>query len=456
MKKFDVLVVGAGQAGPALARQLAGKGQKVAVAEGNRVGGSCVNYGCTPSKTIIASAKAIHTARRGEEFGFHTDKITVDFPRVMQRQRDIVSAMRESGEKRMNETKNLAFFPAYAKFESANTMRVGDEVVEAERIYLNIGARATIPPIEGLDEIDYLTNESILDLNELPRHLIILGGGYISMEYGQAFRRLGSDVTVIDTAPHILNREDEDISQAVQDILAGEGIRFMLEHKAVRVEQRDANIVVHVEGKGEAATISGSHLLVAVGRTPNSDKLNVENAGLKLDDKGFITVDNHLKTNLDHVYVLGEANGRGAFTHTAYNDYEIALDNINGGKRKVSDRIPTYGVFVDPPLGRVGMSEREARESDHDVLMGVMPMKDINRAVEFAQTDGLMKVLVDAKTERILGAAVLGIGGDEVIHAITTLMYARAPYTVMQNAVHIHPTISELLPTLLQDLKPLK
>ncbi|MEP6984667.1 MAG: mercuric reductase [Chloroflexota bacterium] len=457
MKKFDAIVVGAGQAGPALAHVLGDMGQKVAVAEENLVGGSCVNYGCTPSKTLIGSARAIYAASRGEEFGFSTGKLTVNFERVMQRQHDIVTAMRGRDEKGLFAMKGVTYYHARASFISKTEMQVGDEVLKAKHIYLNVGARAVIPNIPGLDSVPYLDNQTIFDLKELPRHFIMLGGGYISMEFAHAFRRFGSEVTVIESGGQVLNREDEDVAICAQEILEKEGVKFLLNHKAIQIEKRGSTIVVHVETKGKKRSeVVGTHLLVAVGRQPNSDTLKVENAGIKLDEKGHIQVDNHLKTNVDGIYALGEVNGRGAFTHTTYNDYEIAADNLKGGKRKVSDRIPTYGVFIDPPIAHVGMNEKEVRESGTKALIGKMQMSKVNRATEFGQEEGFMKVLVDAKTQRFLGATLIGLNADEVIHSITDLMYAKKPYTVMQNAVHIHPTVSELLPTVLGMLEPLK
>ncbi len=456
MKHYDAIVVGAGQAGPALAHVLGDMGQKVAVAEENLVGGSCVNYGCTPSKTLIGSARAIYAASRGEEFGFSTGKLTVNFERVMQRQRDIVSGMRGRGKESLLAMKGVTYYHSRASFISKTEMQVGDDVLSAKSIYLNVGSRPNIPELDGLESVPYLTNQNVFDLKELPRHFIMLGGGYISMELAHAFRRFGSEVTVIERGGQVLSREDEDVATCAQEILEKEDVKFLLNHKAVKVEMRGREIVVHMEHRGKQTEVVGSHLLVAVGRTPNTDKLNVENAGIKLDEKQYIVVDNHLKTNVDGIYALGEVNGRGAFTHTAYNDFEIAADNLKGGKRKVSDRIPTYAVFIDPSIAHVGMTEKEVRESKTKALIGKMEMKKVNRATEFGQEQGFMKVLVDAETERFLGATLIGIGSDEIIHSITDLMYAKVPYTVMQHAVHIHPTVSELLPTILGDLKPLK
>lgn len=453
---YDAIVVGAGQAGPSLARALAGKGWRVALAEGKTVGGTCVNYGCTPSKTLIGSARALHAARRGDEFGFSTGEVRVDFARAMARQRDIVTRMRGRGTHRLEQTAGLTFYHAWAQFETPRQLRVGDDLLESERIFLNVGARATMPDLPGLDSVPYLDNETLLELDDLPRHLIIVGGGYVGVEYGQVFRRFGSEVTIIQRGAQVLNLEDGDVAGGVQRILEQEGVQILLNAQAKRVEKRANDICLQVEQDGQTREIAGSHLLIAAGRQPNTDSLGVKKAGIKLDRKGYIKVDNHLKTSVEGIYALGEANGQGAFTHTAYNDYEIVLDNLDGGTRKLSDRILIYGVFTDPPLGRVGMNETEARASGRKVLMNTLAMSLVNRAEEFGQTDGFMKVLVDAKSKQILGASILGLGGDEVIHAISVLMYAKAPYTVLKNAVHLHPTVTEMLPTLLSDLKPLE
>lgn len=453
---YDAIVVGAGQAGSPLARALAGRGWRVALAEGKQVGGTCVNYGCTPSKTLVGSARAIYAARQGGEFGFSAGEVTVDFARVMERQRDIVTRMRGRGTHRIQQTDGLTFYRAWAQFEAPHRLRIGDDLIESERIYLNVGARAAVPEIAGLDGVPYLDNETLLELNELPRHLIIVGGGYVAMEYGQVFRRFGSEVTILQRGSQVLKREDPDVADAVRCILEKEGVHILLNATPQQVEKVGAEIIMQVRQDGQMREIAGTHLLIAAGRQPNTNKLGVDKAGIKLDKKGYIKVDDHLKTNVDGIYALGEANGHGPFTHTAYNDYEILLDNLDGGARKLSDRIPIYAVFTDPPLGRVGMNESEARKSGRKALINTLPMSLVNRAEEFGQQEGFMKVLVDVDSEQILGASILGLGGDEAIHAVSVLMYARAPYTVLKQAVHVHPTVTELLPTLLGKLKPLE
>jgi pyruvate/2-oxoglutarate dehydrogenase complex dihydrolipoamide dehydrogenase (E3) component len=455
--RFDAIIIGSGQAGVPLAGALTGRGWKVALAEGGHLGGTCVNTGCSPTKTIVASARAAHIARRGSDFGVNTGAVSVDFARVMARKDAIVERFRGGIEKRLTGIDNLTIYRSFAAFDGANRVRVGDDVIEAERIYINTGARASAPSIPGLDAVDYLDNSSILEIKTLPEHLVIIGGGYIGLEYGQAFRRFGSKVTIIERTGQIMGREDADIAQAALELFEGEGIDVRLNASVSRVEADGAGgIRVYFDAEGQSGVVTGSHLLIAAGRRPNSDRLNLASTGIETDKHGYIVVDDHLRTTAEGVWALGDVNGRGAFTHTSYNDYEILLDNLDGGGRKVSDRIPVYGVFIDPPLGRVGMSEQEVRASGIRALIGVKPMREISRAQERDETHGLIRVLIDAESQQFLGAAIFGIGGDEIVHSIVDLIYARAPYTVMKNAVHIHPTVTELIPTLLGELKPLE
>ncbi len=454
---YDAIIVGTGQAGPPLARLLADQGWKVAVAEGGLFGGSCVNYGCTPSKAMIGSANAIHAARRGGDFGFTAGEVVADFGRIVERREGIVSGSREGLIKSLEKRKNITLYRHYATFEAPKRLRVGDELIDGDHIFLNTGTRAAIPPIDGLESVPYLDNISLMSLKQLPSHLIILGGGYIGLELAQAFRRFGSEVTIIDRSQHVIEHEDREFSKGVQKLLEGEGIRFLLNTQVKRAAQRDGEIHLETAGKsGAKKTVSGSHLLVATGRVPNSDRLGVDKAGLERDEKGFIRVDDRLRTNVEGVYALGDVNGRGAFTHTSYNDYQVAAANLTGGSRTIAGRIKMYAVFTDPPLARVGMNEAEARQSGRKALVGTLPMNKVGRASEFGQTEGLMKVLVDAETEQFLGATLFGLTADETIHGIVDLMHAGAKYTVIRDAVHIHPTVSELLPTLLEDLEPLK
>lgn len=451
--RFDAILIGAGQANPPLARLLAGRGQQVALIEENVLGGSCVNYGCTPSKTLIGSAHALHTARRGAEFGFHADNVRVNFARVMKRQRDIVLRARGNLDRHFETAPGIRLIRAHAEFDAPNRVRAGDQVLEAERIYLDVGARPKPPNIPGLSDIPILTHVTLLELTELPRHLIIVGGGYIGVEYAQAFRRFGSKVTLIQSGAQILAREDADIAETLTDALRVEGVNILLNARTERFEQRGADVVAHVAGERE---IVGSHVLVAAGVQPNSDRLGLDRAGIETDERGYIPVDDALQTNVPGVYALGDINGRAAFTHTAYNDYQIIAANLDGAGRKVSDRLLTYAVYTDPPLGRVGMSEREVRDKGIKALKAVLPMTSVARAREYGQMTGFIKVLVDADSERILGAAVLGLTGDEVVQVFTTAMLMNAPYTLIRDAMYIHPTVSELLPTLLEDLQPLE
>lgn len=454
--RYDALIIGTGQAGFPLASKLAERGQTVAIADGGFIGGTCVNVGCSPTKTLVASARVAHMARRAADFGVITGDISIDFAKVMQRQRDIVKKFNQGVESQLAEKDNITVYRKNAVFLDAHTVQIGDEKIEAARIYINTGARATVPDIAGLKDGPYLTNVSVLDLTELPDHLIILGGGYIGLEFGQIFQRLGSKVTILNRGAQILDREDLDISTIAREVLEGEGIRIVTEANVERVEHKNAGVHVHVKTKEGAEVIAGSHVLVATGRTPNSDELGLDKAGVTVDKRGYITVDDELRTNVTHIWALGDVNGRGAFTHTSYNDFEIIFANLDQTTRRVSDRHMTYGVYIDPPLGRVGMNEKEARESGRKILMATKPMSHISRALERDETDGLIKILVDAETEQFVGAVVFGIGGDEIVHSIIDLMYAKAPYTVMKNAVHIHPTVSELLPTTLGELKPLE
>jgi len=453
--KYDAIIIGSGQAGFPLAGALTSRGWKVALAEGGTLGGTCINTGCSPTKTIIASARAAHVARRGADFGVLTGPITIDFATVMARKDKIVQQFQSGVEGWLTGIDNLTIYRDFASFEGPNQVRVGDQLIESERIYINTGARSIVPPIPGITDVPYLDNVSILQLEALPKHLVVVGGGYIGLEYAQAFRRFGSEVTIIEMGSQIMGREDADIVQAALGLMESEGVRVLLETKTIGVEKTSDGVRVMVETDGKSHLVEGSHLLLAVGRKPNSDKLGLDKAGIQTDERGYIGVDDHLQTNVPGVWALGDVNGRGAFTHTSWNDHEIALDNLDGGSRKLSDRITAYAVYVDPPLGRVGMSEQDARASGRKVLMGVKPMSHISRAMERDETTGLMKVLVDAESGQFLGAAIFGIGGDEIVHSIIDLMYAKAPYTVMKNAVHVHPTVSELLPTLLGELKPL-
>jgi pyruvate/2-oxoglutarate dehydrogenase complex dihydrolipoamide dehydrogenase (E3) component len=446
---YDAIIIGTGQSGPPLAVRLAGTGMKVAVAERKRFGGTCVNNGCIPTKTLVASARAAHVARRAADFGVRIEgPVSVDMKAVKARKDAIVREDREGVEKWVREKCDV--YKDHARFEGPRRVRVGDLVLESDKIFINVGARASVPRIPGLEEVRFLTNSTMMDVDFLPRHLVILGGSYIALEFAQMYRRFGSEVTVIERGPRLLSKDDDDVADAIRQILEGEGIRVVTGAKIARVA---GGPTVHLEG---GAAIEGSHLLVALGRRPNTDDLGLDRAGVKTDARGFIQVDEELRTTAPGVWALGDCNGKGAFTHTSYNDYQVVASNLlDGEHRKYTDRITAYALYIDPPLGRCGMSEKEVRASGRRALIAKMPMTRVGRAKERSETLGFMKALVDAETKQILGAAILGIEGDEVIHTILDVMYARAPYTLIERAMHIHPTVSELLPTLFEKLEPL-
>jgi pyruvate/2-oxoglutarate dehydrogenase complex dihydrolipoamide dehydrogenase (E3) component len=454
-RSFDAIVIGAGQAGPPMAERLSGAGMKVALIERKLFGGTCVNTGCWPTKTLVASAHAAHMARRAADFGVVVGgAVSVDMKRVKARQDALVRGQREGVERWVTDLPNCTVFRGHARFEAARQVRVGDDVLSADKVFINVGGRANVPAMPGVDQVRTLTNTSLLELDETPRHLVVIGGSYIGLEFAQIHRRFGAQVTVVEMAPRLIQREDPEVSDAIKDILEGEGIQVRLEAKCISFEPDGQDIRVHVDCSAGEPQVTGSHVLLAVGRRPNTDDLGLDAAGIELDKRGYIVVDDALKTSADGVWALGDCNGKGAFTHTAYNDFEIVAANLlDGEARRVSDRIPTYALFTDPPLGRCGMSEAEARAAGKRIVVGRRPMTKVGRAVEKGETQGFMKVVVDAKTQAILGAAILGTAGDEAVHGILDTMYAKAPYTTLQRAMHIHPTVSELIPTVLGELK---
>lgn len=456
-ERYDAIVIGTGQAGSALAVRLAKAGRKTAIIERKLFGGTCVNAGCVPTKTLIASARTAYLARRGAEFGVIIEgTVNVDMARVKARKDAVVKQSSEGLIAWLKGTPNLTVIEGHGRFESAHAVRVNGALLEAREIFINVGARALVPEIAGLADIDYLTNFSMMEIDFLPEHLIIIGGSYIGLEFAQMYRRFGSRVTIIESGPRLIAREDEAVSAAIQGILEGEGIAIRLNAQCISVAKRGSGVEVGLSCNVPLREVSGSHLLLAVGRVPNIADLGLAEAGIKTDEHGYIVVDEQLRSNVAGIWALGDANGRGAFTHTSYNDYEIVAANLlDQDARSVTERIPAYALYIDPPLARVGMTEREVRASGRQALVGRMPMSRVGRARERGETLGNMSVLVDAQTRKILGAALLGIEADEVIHAILDVMYADAPYTVIQRAMHIHPTVSELIPTLLGDLKPL-
>ena len=457
MKNFDAIIIGAGQAGPSLTSRLTKAGMSVAYVERNLFGGTCINTGCTPTKAMVASAYVAHMAFRAAEFGVQLSApAKVDMKAVCARRDAIVAKSRNGVESSLRGNPLCTVFDGTASFESPTTVRVGDDLLQSPKIFINVGARARVPDFPGVHDVPFLTNSSLLKLQTLPEHLVIVGGSYIGIEFGQMYRRFGSQVTIIEKAPRLVSREDEDVSTAIQDILKSEGINLRLNAECITLEPHEQGVSVGVNCEEDKNPSIGSHVLLAVGRIPNTQDLGLEKAGVVVDAHGYITVDDQLRTNVPGIYALGDCNGRGAFTHTAYNDFEIVAANLlDNDPRRISDRIPCYALYMDPPLGRIGMTESQVRATGKPALIGTRPMTKVGRAVEKGESLGFMKVLVDAESKKILGASLLGVGCDEVVHLLLDTMYAGAPYTVIQRAMHIHPTASELVPTLLGDLRPL-
>jgi pyruvate/2-oxoglutarate dehydrogenase complex dihydrolipoamide dehydrogenase (E3) component len=456
-RSFEVIIIGGGQAGPFLAKRLAAAGRTVALIERNVLGGTCVNTGCTPTKAMVASAKVAHTAREATHFGVHVGSdIRVSLAEVKSRADGIVRNSRESLRNMLAEAGCTVVY-GHARFVSAHEIRVGEEIFRGEQIFINVGLRATTPKLPGLEQMPYLTNSSILALTELPTHLIVVGGGAVGVEFAQMFRRFGCDVTLVEMQSSLVHREDSAASGLIAELLQSEGVQLRLGAECISFSKDESGACVHVDCKEGDTAIHGSHVLLAMGRMPNTDDLALETAGVQLDSAGYITVDDKLCTNVSHIWALGDCNRRGGFTHTAYNDFQIIAANLlDGADRRVSDRISAHATYTDPPLAQVGMTEEEARATGKDLLIATRPMRSVGRAIEKGETFGLMKAIVDAQTERILGATIFGVGGDEVIHCILDIMYSDQPYTTLMNAVHIHPTVAELIPTLLESLQPAK
>ncbi len=456
-KHFDAIIIGAGQAGPSLAGKLTGAGLTVAFVERKLFGGTCVNTGCMPTKTLVASAYAAHLARRAADFGVVLDgAVQVDMTKVRARAATVSYNARTGLETYLRGMNGCTVIEGHARFESPTTVRVGDELLTAPRIFINVGGRAIVPDFPGINDVSYLTNTSMLELDSLPDHLIVVGGSYIGLEFAQMYRRFGAAVTIVEKGSRLVAREDEDVSAAIHEILTREGITIRTNAECISLAPHEKGVSVGVNcSSGEPASV-GSHVLLAVGRQPNTADLGLDKAGVATDARGYITVDDSLATNVPGIWAMGDCNGRGAFTHTAYNDFEIIAANLlNGEQRRVSDRILGYALYIDPPLGRVGLTEHEARATGKPLLIGRRPMTRVGRAVEKDETQGFMKIIVDAETRRILGASILGLSGDEAIHGILDIMNAKVPYDVLERAVPIHPTVSELIPTVLNDLRPI-
>lgn len=455
-QSFDALIIGAGQAGPSLAGRLTAAGMTVGLIERHLFGGTCVNTGCTPTKTLVASAYAAHLARRAADYGVMiSGEINVDMKQVKARADAVVANSRNSVEAWLRSMNRLSVFQGQARFEDVNTLRVGDDFLTAPQIFINVGGHARVPEMPGVQEIDYLTNTSILAMDYLPQHLVVVGGSYIGLEFAQIFRRFGATVTVVEKGPRLIAREDEDVSAAIRQILEAEGVQIRTSAECIAFTPHPGGVTVHVDCTEGAPDILGSDVLLAVGRQPNTDDLGLDRAGVATDTYGYITVDDQLRTNVPGIWALGDCNGRGAFTHTSYNDFEIVAANLlDGIAKKVSDRIPAYALYIDPPLGRVGLTEAQARASGRPLLIGTRPMTRVGRAIEKGETHGFMKIVADAETHRILGASIFGTGGDEAIHGLIDMMNADQPYTTLQWAVPIHPTVSELIPTVLSEMQP--
>jgi len=454
---FDALVIGTGQAGPHLAGRFAAAGMTVAIVERRRFGGTCVNTGCIPTKTMVASAEAAHVVRRAAEFGVEVaGPPAVDMRRVKARKDEIAGHSRGGLEEWLKTMERCTVVEGHARFVSPREVAVGTAVLSADRIFLNVGGRAAVPSLPGLDQIPFLTNSTMMDVDFLPRHLLIVGGSYIGLEFGQMFRRFGSEVTIVEMGPRLLEREDEDVSAVIAGVFAREGIHVRTDAECIGFARRGDAIVGRVDCAEGAPEIDASHVLLAVGRRPNTDDLGLERAGVAVDARGYVVVDDELRTSVPGIWALGDCNGRGAFTHTAFNDAEIVAANLlDHESRRIGDRITAYALYVDPALGRCGSTEAEVRRRGRPALVGKRLMTDVKRARIKGETDGFMKITVDAESREILGAAVLGPGGDEIIHSILDVMYARQPVDLVRRAMHIHPTVSELIPTMCGELRPL-
>ena len=457
MDHFDHIVVGTGQATGTLLSGIS-RNESVAVLEGAEVGGTCVNVGCTPTKTLVASAKAAFAARRAAEYGVMTGGVSVDFPKVMARMNALRRSNRDGLAHYVESLENVTLIRDWATFTGPKTLRAGDKALSGEHVHINVGGRARVPDISGVNEVPWLDNRRILDLSELPGHLLIVGASYIGLEFAQIFRRLGSDVTVLGHGPRIMTREDEDVSLAAQRILEAEAISFILNADVKRLSRADAGVTLTYTADGQEQTLKGSHVLLATGRVPNTENLGLEAAGIETDRRGFINVDDQCRTNVPGVYALGDVNGRGAFTHTSVNDAEIVLDALYGGRhgspRRLSERTTVYAMFIDPPLGRVGLTEQQALAQGYKLLKATREMKHISRAKEMGETQGFVKLLVNAEDDQILGASILGVNGDEIINMFAALMTSGLPCLTYRKTVLVHPTVGELMPWILDNLQP--
>ncbi len=456
MKSFDAIIIGTGQAGPSLAGRLTAAGMSVAIVERKHVGGTCVNTGCMPTKALVASAYAAHIARRASDYGLALDgTLRIDMPKVMQRSHQVTLNARNNNANWLRDMERCTLIEGHARFEDAHVIRVGGELLQASKIFINVGGRAAIPDLPGIGDVPYLTNSDIVMLDRVPRHLVIVGGSYIGLEFAQMYHRFGAEVTVVEKGDRLIRREDPDVSQAIREILETEGITVRTGAECISVSHHKEGVAVAVNCTDGEPEIVGSDILLATGRRPNTDDLGLDKAGIAVDERGYIKVADDLSTNIPGIWALGDCNGKGAFTHTAYNDFEIVAANLlDGEDRRVSDRLPGYALYIDPPLGRVGMTETQARKKGRNILVGTRPMSRVGRAIEKGETAGFMKIVADGDSHKILGAAILGTGGDEAIHGVLDMMNAGATFDALRWAVPIHPTVSELWPTVIQEMKP--
>ena len=454
--EYDAIVIGSGQGGGPMAHKLADLGWKVALVEREYLGGSCINYGCTPSKTMIASASVAHNARRAPEFGIYVGNVTVNLAEVVARKNKVVLQWRQGQQEQVERRPTLDLYRGHGRFTGSHTIEVNGQILTSKHIFIDTGTRPRIVPIPGLDEVEYLTNRNIMDLTETPEHLIILGGSYLGLEFGQMFRRFGSRVTIVERGNQIMSREDEEVAQTLQEALEGEGIIFHLGKEATRVAQNRRGLEVMISYQdGGIQTLSGSHLLLAAGQVPNSDDLGLEAAGIETDEDGYIEVSERLETSVPGVWAIGDVKGGPAFTHVSYDDHLIIYDNlIHNKNRSIKDRIIPYALYTDPELGRVGLTEKAAREAGYSLKVGQIPMARVARAIERGETAGLMKVVVNGDNDRILGAAILGTAGGELVQTLMALMMAGAPYTVFEKAMFIHPTLTEGFFALMDNVEP--
>ena len=456
MRSFNHIILGTGQATGTLLGGLLPTKETIAIVEKSAIGGTCVNNGCTPTKALVASARVAHVVKKAHEYGVHAGAYSINFREVMDRMNAVRLGSRNGLENWITSEEHITLYRGRGYFEEEKVIRVGDELITAENIYINVGTRPRIPDIPGLDSIQWLDNASVLELEDIPEHLIIVGGGYIGLEFSQIFGRLGAKVSVLVRDQHVIKKEDVDVSVCIQEILEGEDINIESNTRLLSCKpDGDKGILLEVEQNGHVRAISGSHLLFAIGRIPNSDTINYEAAGIVADKRGYLKVDEYCRTNVDGVFALGDVNGCGGFTHTAVYDAEIVLDYHKGGPRKLSDRIPVYALFCDPPLGRVGLSEKEALKQGYKVLKATKDMATISRAKEMGETQGFAKLLVDAETDLILGASILGPGADEIINMFAAYMYSGQPCKEYRKSMLLHPTISELMPWVLDSLAPI-